>query len=272
MSSNMSRIPVFRKAASIWVGLGASAGLALFAGSPLETTAAPIGDKPPIGVLAPAENSDPQAEWLRFSQASDDKDGKTDNQEESFKTPKKTNENAPETSAAPAPDASVDQIPEKTGPDDSVDNTDVDPETLQSELNPYLNDPLTIGAAEFRRSCASCHGAEALGDGPLARMLTPKPPALTEISKRAGGSFPFETIFKVIDGREHLVAHGSRSMPVWGDSFYKEAAQELAPYADESVLEAIVASRIFGLVYFLQSIQTPDDGGRDEGGKEKEEK
>src|SRR5690349_20504383 len=37
---------------------------------------------------------------------------------------------------------------------------------------------LAAGRALYERSCASCHGARGLGDGPSAAALNPKPPAV----------------------------------------------------------------------------------------------
>jgi len=39
------------------------------------------------------------------------------------------------------------------------------------------------GAREFSISCAVCHGKEARGNGPLAKLLTVKTPDLTKLSK-----------------------------------------------------------------------------------------
>ncbi|HKN64784.1 MAG TPA: c-type cytochrome, partial [Gemmatimonadaceae bacterium] len=53
--------------------------------------------------------------------------------------------------------------------------------TLGSEAALELPDTpidLAAGRAIYERSCASCHGARGLGDGPAAAALNPKPPAI----------------------------------------------------------------------------------------------
>src|SRR5262245_42481647 len=74
------------------------------------------------------------------------------------------------------------------------------------------------GSALFSTYCSSCHGANATGDGPLASVLKKHPPDLTQIAKRNGGKFPDDKVFRTIDGRDPVRAHGS-DMPVWGDAF-----------------------------------------------------
>jgi Cytochrome C oxidase, cbb3-type, subunit III len=87
--------------------------------------------------------------------------------------------------------------------------------------------PDRSGADLYRRFCASCHGADAHADGPVARSITVQVPDLTRISLRHGGHFPDHWVYdhwvyRVIDGRETLYAHGPRDMPVWGVEFWRE--------------------------------------------------
>ena len=70
------------------------------------------------------------------------------------------------------------------------------------------------GSALFETYCASCHGYDAHGDGPVAESLKTRPPNLTQLAKLNGGTFPAERTRRVIDGREARVrAHGSIEMP-----------------------------------------------------------
>jgi mono/diheme cytochrome c family protein len=71
----------------------------------------------------------------------------------------------------------------------------------------------------YRRFCASCHGVQGRGDGPVAPAFKVEVPDLTLIARRAGGVFPRERILRIIDGRHVIGAHGSRTMPVWGEDF-----------------------------------------------------
>ena len=79
------------------------------------------------------------------------------------------------------------------------------------------------GAALFAENCAVCHGATGAGGGPAAAGLDPKPADLRRIAARRGGVFPEIEILRVIDGRDPIVAHGSREMPIWGKRFAADA-------------------------------------------------
>jgi len=102
------------------------------------------------------------------------------------------------------------------------------------------------GREVFRTYCASCHGATARGDGPLASAMNRKPSNLTEIAKRNGDAFPSELVFKVIDGRQQVRGHGGPDMPVWGDVFTRSREA-----GDAERVKTVIQS----LVTFLDSIQ-----------------
>ena len=74
------------------------------------------------------------------------------------------------------------------------------------------------GAELYARHCATCHGADATGGGPMAPVLVLQPPDLTKLSARHEGAFPVARVVMRIDGRDPLVSHGS-PMPVYGDFF-----------------------------------------------------
>jgi mono/diheme cytochrome c family protein len=93
------------------------------------------------------------------------------------------------------------------------------------------------GAVLFERHCASCHGSQGRGDGPLAAWLTQAPADLTGIEVRAGGRFDEGQVMGVIDGRRALQAHGPREMPVWGAVFEDELRGQDAPYAGITALQ-----------------------------------
>ena len=97
------------------------------------------------------------------------------------------------------------------------------------------------GADLYRRFCASCHGPDAHGDGPVARSLTVQVPDLTRIALRHGGHFPDHWVYRVIDGRETLYAHGPRDMPVWGVEFWREqGADTVAGEKTRRVIDRLV--------------------------------
>jgi mono/diheme cytochrome c family protein len=102
------------------------------------------------------------------------------------------------------------------------------------------------GISLFKTYCSTCHGVAAKGDGPMADQLRFHPPDLTQLSKRHGGRFPADDVFRMIDGRKPLKGHGGGDMPVWGDTF-KNSREG---YDDESVKAKITA-----LVEYLEGIQ-----------------
>jgi mono/diheme cytochrome c family protein len=104
------------------------------------------------------------------------------------------------------------------------------------------------GAELFDRFCASCHGSQARGDGPVAASLNVAVPDLTTIAARYG-EFPAMLIRDVIDGRGiDKRAHGTRTMPVWGYEFWVEEGGDVN--AQRAVRDAISK-----LVEHLRSVQ-----------------
>jgi mono/diheme cytochrome c family protein len=81
---------------------------------------------------------------------------------------------------------------------------------------------LAFGEALYHEQCAACHGEDATGNGPAASALKVAPPNLTEISKRAGGTFPAARVVEIITYGGNIAAHGSGPMPVWGRVFSTE--------------------------------------------------
>ncbi|HSF20260.1 MAG TPA: c-type cytochrome [Vicinamibacteria bacterium] len=100
------------------------------------------------------------------------------------------------------------------------------------------------GSQAFRVYCGSCHGREAKGDGPLAADLHVKPANLTELSKRNGGTFPFDMVIETIEHGRKVRGHGSEEMPAWGDAF--EMTEQTKDAARAKMEE---------LAHFLWSIQ-----------------
>jgi mono/diheme cytochrome c family protein len=85
------------------------------------------------------------------------------------------------------------------------------------------------GPALYKAYCASCHGSDAKGSGPMANSLKVAPADLTRISARNGSAFPLARVSRIISGEEVLPnGHGSSDMPAWGPIFSKvEADQDL---------------------------------------------
>ncbi len=80
--------------------------------------------------------------------------------------------------------------------------------------------PSMEGKDLFGAYCASCHGGDARGKGPVAAVIKGGVPDLTAIQKRRGGTFPGPELEKMILGEgDARAAHGSSEMPVWGPVF-----------------------------------------------------
>jgi mono/diheme cytochrome c family protein len=110
----------------------------------------------------------------------------------------------------------------------------------------YIEEP--SGREVYLRHCASCHGEQGTGDGPVAASLKRPPSDLTAIARRAGGKFDERRVMQVIDGRALVAEHGTRSMPVWGVVFEEELeGQSYAGYT------SLLRSR--NLTDYLRSIQ-----------------
>ncbi len=77
-------------------------------------------------------------------------------------------------------------------------------------------DDLGKGQEEFMSNCATCHGADGKGNGPLGAKLRTKPADLTTLAKRNNGVFSSDALYKMIDGREATRTHGGVEMPIWG--------------------------------------------------------
>jgi cytochrome c5 len=84
------------------------------------------------------------------------------------------------------------------------------------------------GADEYNRLCAACHGEDGRGDGPVAGVLKTPPTNLTLLAKNNGGHFPAMRALDYIDGRTGTDAHGTREMPVWGESLTIDYDQYIA--------------------------------------------
>jgi mono/diheme cytochrome c family protein len=69
----------------------------------------------------------------------------------------------------------------------------------------------------YQRFCAACHGTQGRGDGPVAASFKIEVPDLTLIARRANNAYPRDRVARIIDGRYIIGAHGSRTMPVWGE-------------------------------------------------------
>ena len=103
----------------------------------------------------------------------------------------------------------------------------------------------------YLRFCASCHGDSGRGDGPVASSFSVEVPDLTLIARRYGGEFPRDRVAKVIDGRFVIGAHGSRTMPVWGEDLGRTEIGN--PEAERAT--QIIITRLADYLWQLQRSQ-----------------
>jgi mono/diheme cytochrome c family protein len=104
------------------------------------------------------------------------------------------------------------------------------------------------GQETYTRFCAACHGESGTGDGPVAAGLPITVPDLTRLQQRNGDAFKEELLRKIIDGREVVIVHGTRYMPVWGYEFWVEEG------ADDAARERVDII-VDNLIEYLRSIQ-----------------
>jgi len=106
------------------------------------------------------------------------------------------------------------------------------------------------GAALYLTHCATCHGIDMDGNGPMAGVLLIKPDNLLTLSQGNDGQFPLVRVIKRIDGRDPLVSHGS-PMPVYGD-FFEGVDVALKTPTGQPIM---TSQPVVELVAFLQSVQ-----------------
>ena len=104
------------------------------------------------------------------------------------------------------------------------------------------------GEETYFRFCASCHGEEGQGDGPVSEGIPIHVPDLTLLRQRHGDEFPERALRRIIDGRDVVIYHGTRYMPVWGYEFWvEEGADDAAAQRVEIIIR--------NLIDYLESIQ-----------------
>ena len=115
-----------------------------------------------------------------------------------------------------------------------------------AQRTPSLSIESLAGHDTYAFYCATCHGAHGKGDGPTAAALEIRPPDLTQLARRRGGTFPRTDVERFVTGGGRPVpSHGSGDMPVWGPIFRS---------LDPSDVRTRV--RIANLAEYLESIQT----------------
>ena len=117
--------------------------------------------------------------------------------------------------------------------------------------------PLTAAAQDveaggdlFMHYCATCHGVDAKGGGPMNSVLVIQPTDLTQLAAENDGVFPRVRAISRIDGRDPLVSHGS-PMPIYGQFF--EGRGETIRGEDGVMI--MTSQPVIDLVTYLEGVQ-----------------
>jgi len=145
----------------------------------------------------------------------------------------------------------VEEIIEAQKELNTVSNEEKKTHQKQQNLLNETKDAIAMGKEEYQRTCSLCHGIDAKGHGVYAFELKVAPSDLTLIEKKNYGVFPFSKLYKIIDGRKEVMAHGARDMPIWGDRYNSESWL----YTNEKNSETLVRGQIFELLLYLETIQ-----------------
>jgi len=109
---------------------------------------------------------------------------------------------------------------------------------------------ISRGQEVFEHFCAACHGIDARGKGPMEPIMLLKPANLRRLAALNDGTFPTARVITRIDGRNPLVAHGSK-MPVYGTVFRGKDTE-----VETETGQFVATSRtIADLVAYLEGLQ-----------------
>jgi mono/diheme cytochrome c family protein len=108
------------------------------------------------------------------------------------------------------------------------------------------NQPASNGKQMYMSYCASCHGVDGRGSGPLASSLQIPPADLTQLSKNNHGKYPSTRVISVLQSGASTPGHGTAAMPVWGSVFARMDGGE------RSLTKALRMSNLSG---YLETIQ-----------------
>ena len=90
-------------------------------------------------------------------------------------------------------------------------------------------DVIKKGETHYLFFCAHCHGPDADGKGPYAKLLKISPVDLTAL-KNSGGESVTDRVLKAVDGR-HKVGEGQKKdMPVFSDNLEVKTIYEISEY------------------------------------------
>jgi len=94
----------------------------------------------------------------------------------------------------------------------------------------------------FVDHCASCHGIDGVGNGPLATELREAPTNLRVLKQTNNGEFPSQKVQRTIDGRAMPRSHGLPDMPVWARIWLREGLNEAEVKARAIMITSYIAT------------------------------
>lgn len=98
------------------------------------------------------------------------------------------------------------------------------------------------GQKLFEQYCASCHGKDGKGGGPVSASLKTAMPDLTTIEKR-DGKFNQLKVQQIISGEVYVTTHGEKDMPVWGYIFRQKGGQSTS------------VANVYAMASYIKSMQ-----------------
>lgn len=102
------------------------------------------------------------------------------------------------------------------------------------------------GAYLYKTYCASCHGSDGRGDGPVADLSPTRPTDLTLLAMGRGGTFPRAHVIAVLRGTTAVAGHSGPGMPNWNEVLRRAARGN----------EDTVNRQIDALVSHIESLQS----------------
>jgi len=131
--------------------------------------------------------------------------------------------------------------------------------TLALPLEASATDIVSLSGEQlYGRYCSACHGPAGRGDGPVSKSFREEVPDLTRFAQRHGNVFDRGLVERIIDGRYIVGAHGTRTMPVWGEDL--SLAQIGNPDAEKA--GRIIILRMADYVWQLQRPSTAASPGK----------
>lgn len=107
------------------------------------------------------------------------------------------------------------------------------------------------GRALFMENCAVCHGADAKGNGEMARAMAKPPKDLTLIEVRNGDNFPRAKIMSIIDGYARSKTMTGPDMPEFGALL----EGDLVPFDSGDGIQTPTPRKLVALLEYLETIQ-----------------